>query len=60
MISAELLAEGEIAARELDPDPDKTWGGVALPIGPKVVPFWGSYLESYKVIPKKNYFGAYG
>ena len=25
-----------------------------LPIGPKVVPFWGSYLESYKVIPKKE------
>ena len=31
-----------------------------LPIGPKVVPFWGSYLEFYKVIPKRNYFGAYG
>ena len=29
-----------------------------LPIGPKVVPFWGSYLEFYKVIPKRNYFGA--
>ena len=25
-----------------------------LPIGPKVVPFWGSYLEFYKVIPKKE------
>ena len=33
------------------------WG---LPIGPKVVPFWGSYLEFYKVIPKRNYFGAHG
>ena len=32
----------------------------ALPIGPKVVPFWGSYVESYKVIPKRNYYGAYG
>ena len=32
-----------------------------LPIGPKVVPFWGSYnMEFYKVIPKRNYFGAYG
>ena len=31
-----------------------------LPIGPKVVPFWGSYLEFYMVIPKRNYFGAYG
>ena len=29
-------------------------------MGPKVVPFWGSYLEFYKVIPKRNYFGAYG
>ena len=27
---------------------------------PKVVPFWGSYLEIYKGIPKRNYFGAYG
>ena len=25
-----------------------------LPIGPKVVPFWGSYLEFYKGIPKKE------
>ena len=31
-----------------------------LPGGSKVVPFWGSYLESYKVIPKRNYYGAYG
>ena len=31
-----------------------------LPIGPKVVPFGGSYLEFYKVISKRNYFGAYG
>ena len=31
-----------------------------LGIGPKVVPFGGSYLEFYKVIPKRNYFGAYG
>ena len=23
-----------------------------LPRGPIVVPFWGSYIESYKVIPK--------
>ena len=29
-------------------------------MGPKVVPFWGSYLELYMVIPKSNYFGAYG
>ena len=31
-----------------------------LPKGPKVVPFWGSYLESYKVLPKRNYYGASG
>ena len=31
-----------------------------IPIGPIVVPFWGSYIEYYKVIPKRNYFGAYG
>ena len=31
-----------------------------LPIGPKVVPFWGSYLEFYEGILKRNYFGAYG
>ena len=33
---------------------------VLLPIGPQVVPCYGLYLEPYKVIPKKNYFGAYG
>ena len=31
-----------------------------VPIGPIVVPFWGSYLESYKVITRRNYYGAYG
>ena len=31
-----------------------------LPIGSIVVPLGGSYLGSYKVIPKRNYFGAYG
>ena len=25
-----------------------------LPIGSKVVPFWGSYLGSYKALPKKE------
>ena len=35
-------------------------GGPKLPIGPKVVPFWGSYLELYRVILKRNYYGAYG
>ena len=34
-------------------------GNWALPIGPMVVPFGGSYLEFYKVIPKRNYYGAY-
>ena len=28
--------------------------GRAVPIGPDVVPFCGLYLESYKVIPKRN------
>ena len=31
-----------------------------VPVGSIVVPFGGSYLESYKVIPKRNYYGAYG
>ena len=31
-----------------------------LPKIPEVVPFWGSYIESYKVIPKRNYYGASG
>ena len=31
-----------------------------IPIGPIAVPFGGSYLEFYKVIPKRNYFGAFG
>ena len=34
--------------------------GLRLPIGPYVVPFCGLYLESYKVIPKGDYLGAYG
>ena len=34
---------------------------VSIPIGPPiVVPVWGSYVESYPVIPKSNYYGAYG
>ena len=35
-------------------------GFIGLPMGPKVVLFWGSYSEFYKVIPKRNYFGVYG
>ena len=31
-----------------------------LPIGSIVAPFCGSYLGSYKVIPKKEYSEAYG
>ena len=30
----------------------------SLPIGPKVVPFWGSYLEFYKGIPKGTTLGV--
>ena len=33
---------------------------IGFPIGPIVVPFWASYLEAYKVIPKRYYYGAYG
>ena len=33
---------------------------VLLLRGSIVVSCWGSYLESYKVIAKKNYYGAYG
>ena len=29
-------------------------GICALPIGPEAVPFYGLYLGSYKVIPKKE------
>ena len=29
------------------------------PMGSIVVPFYGLYLGSYKVIPKRNYYGAY-
>ena len=29
-----------------------------LPTGSIVVPFGGSYAESYKVFPKRNYYGA--
>ena len=32
----------------------------SLPRGSIVVPFWGSYLESYKLTRKRNYYGAYG
>ena len=27
---------------------------------PLIVPFYGLYLESYELIPKRNYLGAYG
>ena len=33
---------------------------VLLPIGPIVVPFGGSYVESYKVIPKGTATGPMG
>ena len=33
---------------------------LALPIGPQVVPLYGLYLESYEVLPKRNYLGAHG
>ena len=33
---------------------------MTLPKGPKVVPFWNSYIEPYKEIPKRNFYGASG
>ena len=36
------------------------FGEVRVPQGSIVVPFWGSYIESYKVVPKRNYHGASG
>ena len=36
------------------------WVSGFIPRGSKVVPFWGSYIESYKLIRKRNYYGAYG
>ena len=33
---------------------------LGLPIGSIVVPFCGLDLGSYKVIPKRNYYGACG
>ena len=39
---------------------EKLKGLKGLPRGSIVVPFWGSYVESDKVIPKRNYYGAYG
>ena len=32
-------------------------GPNCIPRGPKVVPFWGFYIESYKVTPKRNPLG---
>ena len=32
---------------------------IVLPIGPIVVPFWGSYFESYEVIPKELLWGLW-
>ena len=40
--------------------PNPKIGKTSLPINPKVVLFGGSYVEFYKVIPKRNYFGALG
>ena len=31
----------------------------ALPMGSQVVPSCGLYVDSYRIIPKKNYLGAY-
>ena len=36
------------------------WRRVTVPKGSIVVPLWGSYVESYKVIPERSYCGAHG
>ena len=41
-------------------EPSSRLSCLGLPKGPKVVPFWDSYIESYKAIPKRNYYGASG
>ena len=33
---------------------------LTTPLGSIAVPFGGSYLEFYKVIPTRNYYGASG
>ena len=38
----------------------KSSGFRVFTLHPIVVPFGGSYLESYKVIPKRNHYGASG
>ena len=55
---AEAENRGESSSEATGED-DAGWLG-SLPIGPKLVPFGGSCLEFYKVIPKRNYFGAFG
>ena len=45
-----MLASRAIAAWLCDPG--------SLPKGSIVVPFGGSYLESDKVTPKRNYYGT--
>ena len=45
------------------PHPKKGWWRVAsegYPQDPKQFLIYGLYLESYKVIPKRNYLGGYG
>ena len=48
----ECLSQEKASTREFEQ--------VLIPIGSIVVPFGGSYLESCKVIPKRNYYGALG
>ena len=40
--------------------PEIVLGQAPRPKGSIVAPFGGSFLESYKVTPKTNYYGAYG
>ena len=46
--------------KALKPKPYQTLLQLQLPIGPIVVPLWGSYVESYMVIPKGTTTGPMG
>ena len=62
--SASSLVVAEVSGQALKPTFVLVIAGrsfvLEFPIGSKVVPFCGSYLGSYKAIPKKSYFGANG
>ena len=62
MAMALLLGLAVVAVALLAGRSDPSERTQSLHIGPYVVPFYSVRLESYnpKVIPKRNYSGAYG